>query len=110
MPIGKNSIKRVANNGYSNVKSAAPDMENSTVEEKNQKKAPAPKANAKKTSATQNKSTETAKKSAKATPKKSMESEPVLAPVTTAQTVIGKNEENSAQYVNLGRELPVYLL
>ena len=31
MPIGKNSIKRVANNGYSAVKSNAPDMQNSTV-------------------------------------------------------------------------------
>ena len=31
MPIGKNSIKRVANNGYSSVKTSAPDMENSTV-------------------------------------------------------------------------------
>ena len=31
MPIGKNSIKRVANNGYSNVKTNAPDMQNSTV-------------------------------------------------------------------------------
>ena len=31
MPIGKNSIKRVKNNGYSQVVSAAPDMENSTV-------------------------------------------------------------------------------
>ena len=34
MPIGKNSIKRVANNGYSNLKSSSPDMENSTVVEK----------------------------------------------------------------------------
>ena len=31
MPIGKNSIKRVANNGYTAVKSDAPDMQNSTV-------------------------------------------------------------------------------
>ena len=31
MPIGKNSIKRVANNGYSAVETKAPDMENSTV-------------------------------------------------------------------------------
>ena len=31
MPIGKNSIKRVANGGYSAVKSEAPDMQNSTV-------------------------------------------------------------------------------
>ena len=31
MPIGKNAIKRVENNGYSKVKTTAPDMENSSV-------------------------------------------------------------------------------
>lgn len=31
MPIGKNSIKRVANAGYSRVKTEAPDMENSEI-------------------------------------------------------------------------------
>ena len=31
MPIGKNAVKRVENNGYSKVQSAAPDMENSNV-------------------------------------------------------------------------------
>ena len=31
MPIGKNAIKRVENNGYSKVKTTAPDMENSNV-------------------------------------------------------------------------------
>lgn len=31
MPIGKNAIKRVSNSGYSNVKSTAPDMENSAI-------------------------------------------------------------------------------
>ena len=31
MSIGKNAIKRVENNGYSNVKTEAPDMVNSTV-------------------------------------------------------------------------------
>ncbi len=31
MPIGKNAIKRVENNGYSKVQSSAPDMENSHV-------------------------------------------------------------------------------
>ena len=31
MPIGKNAIKRVENNGYSNVKTEAPDMQNSHV-------------------------------------------------------------------------------
>ena len=31
MPIGKNAIKRVENNGYSKVVTTAPDMENSNV-------------------------------------------------------------------------------
>ena len=31
MPIGKNSLKRVTNNGYSQVATSAPDMENSEV-------------------------------------------------------------------------------
>ena len=31
MPIGKNAIKRVKNNGYSNVETSAPDMENSVI-------------------------------------------------------------------------------
>ena len=36
MPIGKNAIKRVSNNGYSNVQSTSPDMENSEPLEKKQ--------------------------------------------------------------------------
>lgn len=63
MPIGKNAINRVKNNGYSNVETSAPDMENSVianpdkqvvekmvkpVEEKTAKKAPAKKTTAKK--------------------------------------------------------------
>lgn len=31
MPVGKNSIKRAVNNGYSKVETSAPDMENSEV-------------------------------------------------------------------------------
>lgn len=31
MPIGKNALKRVTNNGYSNVKATAPDMQNSEI-------------------------------------------------------------------------------
>ena len=31
MPVGKNSLKRVTNNGYSKVEAKAPDMENSEV-------------------------------------------------------------------------------
>ena len=63
MPIGKNAINRVKNNGYSNVETSAPDMENSVianpdpqvvekmvkpVEEKTAKKVPAKKTTAKK--------------------------------------------------------------
>ena len=67
MPIGKNAIKRVENNGYSKVKTSAPDMENShviakpdeqvvekmiaPVEKKTAAKAPAKKPAAKKTPA-----------------------------------------------------------
>ena len=31
MPVGKNALKRVTNNGYSKVAASAPDMENSVV-------------------------------------------------------------------------------
>lgn len=31
MPVGKNALKRVTNNGYSKVEVSAPDMENSEV-------------------------------------------------------------------------------
>ena len=40
MSIGKNAIKRVENNGYSKVKTAAPDMENSSVVEAPVEEAP----------------------------------------------------------------------
>lgn len=57
MPIGKNAIKRVANNGYSKVKTSAPDMENSNVianpdvQVTEKLVAPVAKATAKKTAA-----------------------------------------------------------
>lgn len=31
MPVGKNALKRVTNNGYSKVAASAPDMENSEI-------------------------------------------------------------------------------
>ena len=61
MPIGKNAIKRVENNGYSKVETNAPDMEHSVianpdpqvvetlvapVEKKTKKRAPAKKKTA----------------------------------------------------------------
>ena len=144
MPIGKNAIKRVVNNGYSKVETSAPDMENSTVEEKKSapKKAPAknpaPKAvtSAKKSAAgTKNPAPKAAtvveeikkpaakkpaapktvaKKAptpvAKPAPKKSMETEPDFSPVNTAEKVIATEENIEKTYVNLGAQLPVYLL
>ena len=86
MPVGKNSIKRVANNGYSKVATEAPDMENSAVlaaAEPVKEEVATPvvekKPAAKKTAAKKS----TAKKG-------------------------GKDIEVS--YVNFGKELPVYLL
>ena len=86
MPVGKNSIKRVANNGYSKVVTEAPDMENSTVpvEAEPVKEAAAPlevekKPAAKKPAAKKS----TAKKAAK---------------------------DAEVSYVNFGKELPIYLL
>ena len=48
MSIGKNAIKRVENNGYSKVKTAAPDMENSSVVEEVKEAAPVVETPAKK--------------------------------------------------------------
>ena len=101
MPIGKNSIKRVANNGYSAVKTSAPDMENSTevqsapecseptpvkapelvayelIEEKMKPRSPR------------------AKSGAKCGAKKKAEK---------------KEEEAPLPYINIGRDMPTYLL
>ena len=108
MPIGKNAIKRVSNNGYSKVQTEAPDMENSVVAEEKaivEQKKPAPKkATAKSAPKTQ----------PKATPKKSLEKEPDLSPVNTAKKVTKKSENKKERqgegYINLGGELPVHLL
>ena len=103
MPIGKNAIKRVTNNGYSNVKASAPDMENSVVAEE---KKPAPK---KKSTATAPKTQKKAS-AVKTAPKKSMETEPNLSPVKTLEKVVESTEREGDGYVNLGGELPYYLL
>ena len=87
MPIGKNSIKRVANAGYSSVKTEAPDMENSTVTP------PAPAAKKKTATAKAAPVTEkVAPVSKKGAPKKKKETL-----VTAAKFAVGD-------------ELPTYLL
>ena len=99
MPVGKNSIKRVTNNGYSKVATKAPDMENSTVIAN-----PAPevvemmipsseKIAPKKT---------TAKKPSAATKKPAAKK--------TAPKAENSGERNGEGYINLGGELPIYLL
>ena len=133
MPIGKNAIKRVENNGYSKVQTSAPDMENSHViaspdQQVVEKliapveKATAAKVGAKKACATK-KTTTTAKKPAakpatettaktpvkttkKATVNSSSEKK------TTAQKTANKPAENKDGFtrVELGNNMPYYLL
>ncbi len=100
MPIGKNSIKRAVNNGYSKVKTTAPDMENSVVIEEKPavKKASAPKAPAKKP----------ATKKAVAPTK----AETVKKAVETKQPAPKKPTIKLAEIkkYQIGESLPIYLL
>ena len=105
MPIGKNSIKRVANNGYSAVKTDAPDMENSTVLAN-----PAPEVievmipSAKKCSSKKAPAKTPAKKPQAQSTKKINKKEKEQVAEATAN-------EDGFKYVNLGGgALPVYLL
>ena len=111
MPIGKNAIKRVENNGYSKVKTAAPDMENSTVianiskevvdkmvkpvEEKAKAKTAAKKTEVK----TEEKKTATKTATKKPTAKK---------PAVKKTEV--KAEKNGFERVSVGGDMPYYLL
>ena len=92
MPIGKNAIKRVENNGYSKVKTEAPDMENSNViiakpDEQVVEKliAPVEKATAKKTTA-----------------KKAPAKKPAVKKVAPAKS--------GFERVGCGEDMPYYLL
>ena len=109
MPIGKNSIKRVMNSGYSKVKTTAPDMENSHIEEeaKPAEAKAAPRSAAKKSAA---------KTAPKVAPGAKAAPTPDLSPASRLEVVVervapeAKDEAVSGAYVNLGRELPVHLL
>ena len=106
MPIGKNAINRVKNNGYSNVETSAPDMENSVianpdpqvvekmvkpVEEKTAKKAPAKKTTAKKAPA----------KKAEATPAEAPAKKPAAKKAPA---------NDGFKRVEVGNDMPYYLL
>ena len=96
MPIGKIAIKRVENNGYSNVKTSAPDMENSSVIAKPDEQvvekliAPVEEATAKKA---------TAKKT---TVKKAPAKKPAAKKTAPAK--------DGFERVELGASMPYYLL
>ena len=138
MPIGKSSINRVTNNGYSNVKTKAPDMENSTVianpspqvvekllpkteaKKETAAKKPAAKTGAAKTGAAKTGAAKTTTAKATATAKKPTAAKPTAAkpaakkPAQTkpAAPAVKKEEVEikGASYVNVGRSLPTHLL
>ena len=100
MPIGKNAIKRVTG-----TKAEAQKEEKSIVAEvkAEPKKKEAPKKATPKKTAPQ-----------KTAPKKSMETEPSFSPVKIAQKVTKKPDAANARvgngYINIGGDLPFYLL
>ena len=95
MPIGKNAIKRVENNGYSKVKTDAPDMENSHVianpDEQVIEKMIAPVEKAAKAAVK--------KPSAKKAPAKKSSAKKVATPA-----------KNGFERVGCGEDMPYYLL
>ncbi|MBQ7924005.1 MAG: hypothetical protein IJ329_01715 [Clostridia bacterium] len=98
MPIGKNAIKRVENNGYSKVKTSAPDMENSNVianlDPQVMEKMVAPVEAAAKEVAV-------AKTAAK---------KPAAKKAPTKKTACKKTAKNGFERVSLCEDMPYYLL
>lgn len=98
MPIGKNSIKRVANNGYSAVKTEAPDMENSTelTEE--------PTGELKETKAPELVAYELIEEKMKPRAKRTGR------PKKSAPKKDAPTSDTEPAYINIGKALPTYLL
>ena len=120
MPIGKNALKRVSNNGYSNVKTSAPDMENSEVQEskKEAAKKPTEKKAVPKPAAAEKKSTE--KKEASGVKKEEKEAKKPLAKKPAQKKTkseiapVAANEETSHPdgfvRIAFGDDMPIHLL
>ena len=120
MPIGKNALKRVTNNGYSNVTTSAPDMENSepivTTETVSEKKPAKKKAEPKK-SETKKVEVKAKKTEPKAAPKKSAakkvekveKAEPEVKAETTPEVVKTSHPDGFVK-ISCGMDMPVYLL
>ncbi len=106
MPIGKNAIKRVENNGYSKVKSTAPDMENSNVianldpQVAEKLVAPVEKATAAKA----------AKPAAKKTTKKAAPQKSELKAPAKKAVKKPAPKADGFKAVSLGADMPYYLL
>ena len=94
MPVGKNALKRVTNNGYSKVAASAPDMENSEVVTP-----VAPKEEAKEVSV-------------KTTPKKNTtpKTKRVAAPKPEMKKVEEISRPDGFARYEFGQDLPVHLL
>ncbi len=106
MPIGKNAIKRVENNGYSKVATKAPDMENSSViaklDPQVEKKIVAPVA----------KKTAARKPAAKKSATVAAEIAPTEAPAkaTPKRKCAKKAAKEGFVRVEVGEAMPYYLL
>jgi hypothetical protein len=90
MPIGKNAIKRVENNGYSKVKTNAPDMENSHV--------------------IANISEEVMEKIVAPVEKKTAAKKPAAKKPAAKKATVKKVEKDGFERVEVGTEMPYYLL
>lgn len=114
MPIGKNAIKRVENNGYSNVKTEAPDMINSTViagtskeviemveKSVNKAKNSTKKAVEVKVEPATEPAVEVKPTAKKTTAKKS---------TTPKKPAVKKEEKPTVNFVRFGDDMPIYLL
>ena len=91
MPIGKNAIKRVENNGYSKVETSAPDMEHSVIAK------PDPQVEEKLVKPV-------AEKCAKKTAKKTVVKK------SAPKKCNAKQEKEGFVKVSFGDEMPYYLL
>lgn len=94
MPIGKNAIKRVENNGYSKVETSAPDMEHSVIAK------PDPQVEEKLIKPV-------AEKCAKKCEKKTAKKPAVKKSASKKQD---KKQETGFVRVSFGEEMPYYLL
>ena len=108
MPIGKNAIKRVENNGYSKVQTSAPDMENShviaNVDEQVMEKMVKPVEKATKAKTAKKCQSSVKEEVAVAAEK------PVAKKPASKKAAPKKTKKDGFAYVNVGADMPYYLL